>query len=136
MCAYDGDEPADVWNETRPRARKEHRCEECGGAIPKGVFYRRVAVLGDGHWTTYRVHLECAELAHLLGDLMCDGNAAIGQMLEHLSESGIECEPPEIDDALVIYAHVPVPLPTLRDVGVVRAAWRGIREKYGVSGWA
>jgi hypothetical protein len=123
MCAYD-DGVSDVWSVTEPIARKKHACDECLAAIAPGSRYRRVASLFDGSWSVFTTHLDCSALAKKLGDLMCSGNYSIGQMREHLRESGVIG-----DDE----GYAPVPLPTLRDVGEVRAAWREIQGKHGAT---
>ena len=48
-CDY-GDPPA-FYNATLPRARKKHRCLECGGPIVPGERYERVV----GKWSGYGV---------------------------------------------------------------------------------
>jgi hypothetical protein len=50
MCAIDDCEPATLWHETEPTARKPHICYECGRAIKPGESYHRVKCLSDGRW--------------------------------------------------------------------------------------
>lgn len=69
MC-FDGD-PCDVWDETFPRARKEHRCEECRLPIPVGDVHARVGTLFEGHWDTYRVHAGCLDLVRFIDKELC-----------------------------------------------------------------
>ena len=52
--------------ETRPKARKEHRCDFCALPIKKGNTYKRqVAKIDDVY--TWKAHLHCDELAGRLG---------------------------------------------------------------------
>ncbi len=55
-------EMPDVYRESRPRARKAHRCCECRGAIPAGEIYRLASGLWDGGWDTYKTCLDCVEI--------------------------------------------------------------------------
>jgi hypothetical protein len=38
MCDLDFDESPKVWSDTRHRARKERRCDACGGLIRVGEY--------------------------------------------------------------------------------------------------
>lgn len=46
-------------NETRPRARKRHRCCECGKAIAEGEQYVRLDGFWSGDFRTYKLCMEC-----------------------------------------------------------------------------
>lgn len=121
MCYY-GDGP-DFYSERTPRARKPHRCFECGRTIPTGDTYRLIAGKWDGEFDQYRIHAECYALAERLGDLMCGGEWAFGQVLEHLTEAGINWETGALD---------PEPFVRLADDvrREVAAAWMEGRQKY------
>lgn len=45
------DERCDIYQERLIKARKEHRCDACGGIIRPGHVYSKTAALGDGSWT-------------------------------------------------------------------------------------
>lgn len=50
---------AKVWNEAPRIARKEHMCDACCAAIPKGAAYLHHSSLYDGHWTTEAMCFPC-----------------------------------------------------------------------------
>lgn len=56
----DYDSP-EVYNASTPKARKPHRCCECGGEIPKGDQYERVK-WHDGKWGRQNTCLLCVEI--------------------------------------------------------------------------
>lgn len=57
MC-FDG-EPASVYHETRPRARKPHVCCECRQTIAKGTAHQYATGICDGAWFQYRTCDAC-----------------------------------------------------------------------------
>ena len=58
-CDIDnGDEPT-FYRSTRPVARKEYKCCECGGAIRRGERYERVNGVWDGGMSTFKTCLYC-----------------------------------------------------------------------------
>jgi hypothetical protein len=59
MCEIDIDDKADVWRESRPKARKAHWCGTCGRAIPVGEVYGRVSCVIDGSAWSEACCLEC-----------------------------------------------------------------------------
>jgi hypothetical protein len=87
MCNTDFD-PADVWNETTRRARREHTCGECYLPIPRGRHYVHVSWLYDGRWRTHRMHVECDTLASFIEDEICGGHGTIltGGLGEEIGE--------------------------------------------------
>lgn len=63
-CGYcdagDGDSGR-IW-ETRPKARKEYRCYECGRIIKPGEVYTRIKVVCGGDFYTFKTCAQCAEI--------------------------------------------------------------------------
>jgi hypothetical protein len=66
----EGDEPARVFNESTPIARREHKCCECDEIIPKGARYELARGLWDGRWSTFKTCLSCVEIRDHFG---CEG---------------------------------------------------------------
>ncbi len=63
MCEiYSDGDTCDVWEERQVRARKRHRCHECGGHIEAGTNYRRIDSLYEGTWAHHRVCEPCWEV--------------------------------------------------------------------------
>ena len=58
-----------VFNQTKPRARKRHRCCECYGWIEVGERYEYSWGIWDGDASTYKTCLGCAQLRDELGKL-------------------------------------------------------------------
>ena len=51
----------EIFNQSNPRAIKDHKCSECSGKIKKGENYQYVSGLWD-EWSTIKTCTECAEL--------------------------------------------------------------------------
>lgn len=66
MCMADDGERADVWQQWTPRARKDHKCDECGRAIAKGETYRQTKMLFDRMWSATKQCAHCMVLADWL----------------------------------------------------------------------
>jgi hypothetical protein len=66
MCMADGSDRADVWLEWKPRARKEHKCDECSRPIAKGETYRQTKALYEGSWLALKQCAHCVVLADWL----------------------------------------------------------------------
>lgn len=58
-CDYD---PPQFYSVTKPKARKQHRCEECGVAILPGELYERVSGKWDGYVDTFSTCERCHDL--------------------------------------------------------------------------
>jgi hypothetical protein len=76
------DEPSDVWTVTWHKARKEHKCHECGEFIKKGNRYERIFSVFDGSAVAYKTCEFCAneyqrllskhpDLSWVKGELAC-----------------------------------------------------------------
>lgn len=75
-CEYDGD-PAELWDEREPVARKEHTCCECKCTIKSGEKYHYVVMIYEGDFSTYKA---CATCWKLLQDTC----APLWQLRQHL----------------------------------------------------
>ncbi|HKR41013.1 MAG TPA: hypothetical protein VJU59_15270 [Paraburkholderia sp.] len=60
-CYCDYDMPS-VYVQTTPRARKEHRCAECGSKIEAGQQYERTFGVWDGSADQIKTCLQCVEM--------------------------------------------------------------------------
>ena len=89
-CYCDYDERPDVYTKAVLKARKTHRCYECGGGILPGQVYERVKMFYDGAWekcNTCQLCLNAREYitAHapcfcwLHGSMLDDAKAVIEQ---------------------------------------------------------
>ena len=69
FCDYD---PADFYCATKPVARKEHRCYECGHAISPGETYERVGAKWEGIVDVFKTCSRCTALReHLKAHAPC-----------------------------------------------------------------
>lgn len=68
MCSLHGEETATIWNVSHPKARIEHRCDCCGGAIPAGERYALTNALNDGHWSNAKSCFGCATIINEFGE--------------------------------------------------------------------
>jgi hypothetical protein len=88
MAAY-GDR-CDVWREWTPRARKEHKCGECGRTIATGEQYRQTKALFERMWTAAKQCAHCMVLADWLvqecGAYLTQG--IVEDFAEHAAEYG------------------------------------------------
>ena len=62
FCDYSDVEEFQFCVQTIRRARKEHRCYECGEAIPVGAQYEECRALFDGDISTMRTCLPCSRI--------------------------------------------------------------------------
>ncbi len=111
MC--DGiDEPPTVCTEKSTRARKAHRCEECGKAILPGMCYWRCSSLTTGTWMHWAQCDKChrIEKAHAAAERSMGGNSSyyVGQLLEQVKECIVE-EPHYVVAFRAAWKGEPVP---------------------------
>lgn len=90
MCEC-GEMPS-TFRETRPKARRDHKCCECGGMIRAGEVYRSVWGVWDSEQRTYRTCVDCLGLhdwAESDGGELCTtfGNLHV-DVLDFMHESG------------------------------------------------
>jgi hypothetical protein len=82
-CSCDG-EPAEIWEETERKARKEWKCYECGEKIEKGETYTQIKSLICGYWSNHRV---CEYCMHDWGVLVKAGHCMeLGGLTEAWAE--------------------------------------------------
>jgi len=68
-CDYD---PAEFYHKELRKARKPHRCDECGRAIMSGERYEHVRAKWDGYVSTLRTCPRCLTLrAWVLAHVPC-----------------------------------------------------------------
>lgn len=100
MCSCDLEQPS-VFEETRRKARKEHRCNSCRGAIQAGEEYIATFGIWDGTPGRYKRCLDCDGLmawAHTQNDCLCISVAAVmSDIRDHFADRGerdliVECE--------------------------------------------
>ena len=61
---------SDFFNYTNPKAAKDHRCEWCGEAIPKGEVHVQGSGMWEGDWQNWRMHNECYEMGNLNDEIV------------------------------------------------------------------
>jgi hypothetical protein len=60
-CDYDSESP-EMFTRTTPRARKEHKCCECGDIIKRGEVYQYVKGRWDYRFDSYKTCRICAQI--------------------------------------------------------------------------
>jgi len=59
MCTLGNAEWPEIYTESMPKARKQHKCCECHSQIDKGEQYWRIDGKWDGEFTSYKMCLVC-----------------------------------------------------------------------------
>lgn len=88
MCAIDDCDPADIYVAWTLKARKAHRCDECGRQIIPGEKYDRAKMLGEGYWSEFVTCAHCVVAEQWL-QINCGGFLHTGvteDIDEHISE--------------------------------------------------
>ena len=67
LTCYCDMETFNPYIEREYRARKEHRCEDCGGAIQPGERYTLIGGKFDGEWSMYKRCADCQHMIHEVG---------------------------------------------------------------------
>ena len=90
MCDVDFDGYNDFTCETKRKARKEHKCNECWRMIRKGDTYTHHSALFDGNISTHKTCARCDKIAetHSKTERLMGGNGAfyVGEMLSMVGE--------------------------------------------------
>jgi hypothetical protein len=67
------------------KARRSHKCYECGDVINPGDVYERASGLCEGSWWRASVCLACHDIAESLN---CDGSREYGSLWERIGDVG------------------------------------------------
>lgn len=81
--SFGGDEHAQVSLSDVVKARKPHKCEECGKVINAGDAYERNKWLYDGEWSRMDICLICSEIGTAFS---CEGRL-LGNMWEDIHDN-------------------------------------------------
>ena len=82
---YDGD-PNEFYSESLVRARKAHKCCECGRSIAPGETYERVSGKWGGAIDTYKTCPHCLEVRGMYDDVCKRNSWIFTQLEERLSD--------------------------------------------------
>lgn len=88
MGDYD---PPSMFNETFPRARKDHKCCECGATISAGEVYQRVVGVWYNDFSWFKICSSCQDIRLWLHNQ--DVLACFGDLHETLFYSDLELPP-------------------------------------------
>lgn len=84
VCDYDAPE---FYSKSWPKARKQHKCEECSGPIVPGECYELVAGRWNGSFDTFKTCQRCVDLRQwVINNIPCTCWAH-GNLHEDLKES-------------------------------------------------
>ena len=76
-------------SESQPVARRQHRCEECGHAIPVGTRYLKQFCKDGGETWTWISHTDCFEMAvRLHSDDGCSFDEPLPILAEYENNTG------------------------------------------------
>ena len=84
-CDIEADVP-EFFTETRPIARKDHRCAECGGPIRRGDRYLRTTGKWDGEVSTIKTCVHCLAALDAMRSRYPCFCYVFGALHEHLGE--------------------------------------------------
>lgn len=84
VCLDSGyDETPTLYNDNFFKARKSHRCCECGRQIAVGSQYQRVEALWDGNFDTYKT---CMDWWNIREAFRCGGGFLFERLWDDLNE--------------------------------------------------
>lgn len=88
-CVYvDVDDYATMLSDTRPIARKEHKCGECNQTIMPGEKYINEVAVDSNGLGVHKTCLDCSDIRH---QFICDGfhwGMVLEDVSEHIFDSG------------------------------------------------
>jgi hypothetical protein len=74
-----------------PKARKQHTCCECNGAIEPGEVHELITAHKEGAWIRPRSHMVCAILREDVRGV-AKGPVPLGEVYQKVSELGLTVE--------------------------------------------
>lgn len=84
-------EECEVCNTDHPKARKIHRCDECGGVIQVGETYSKHHGVFDGQGFTHKICSDCTDLIEKLNaGKRFDDTVYFGGLSEFSYEEGLK----------------------------------------------
>lgn len=84
MCRVDDADSVKILNIESPKARKEHRCYECGRLIGIGELYHKDTFVFEGEINTIKACKHCKYAVNLINE-KCHG-FVYGEIREELGE--------------------------------------------------
>lgn len=93
-CDYD---PPEFCTISRPKARKQHKCYECGGAILPGEQYEYTVGKWEGDLDTFKICERCRDIRQWVKNNVPCLCWAYGSIIDDCREAVIEaqCRAPE-----------------------------------------
>lgn len=86
MAGVIDDYPA-IFNSDKRKARKEHICYECRGAINKGESYFVDSMIFDGEWSKYKICSKCDRRRILISKTLASDEASFyGELMSDWEE--------------------------------------------------
>lgn len=93
MCAVDYGEPTDVARIELRKARKQHKCDDCGRIIEPRETYTHWVFLSEGYWSKGACCAHCRAASKWLVE-QCGGFLYVGildDLEEHWNEEPLLC---------------------------------------------
>lgn len=91
MCDCDLEQPS-VFEETRRKARKQYKCNSCGGRIDAGEQYIATFGVWDGDAQRFKRCIDCDQLmawAHEQDDCICiNVSSVMSDLRDHFHDRG------------------------------------------------
>lgn len=81
---YDDGEPAQLYQEKMVKARRQHRCYECGRPIQPGSVYERVSGRWEGEFSVYCFCIDCSSISR---GLSCGDGRMFGNLWDDVTEN-------------------------------------------------
>ena len=107
QCYCDYDDQPSFQTTDFVKARKDHKCYECGKIIKPGEVYQRIKGMWDGHWEKFDTCEACADLRDSLNEVWCVYLGELrGEYMEYLTEIGAYEYNEELDEYIYPENHM------------------------------